>query len=85
MGIWLPGSPDILYVMRMLNDNMAKTRSYAGSEKCELASSDVVFGISDNIIYNDYMSIIVNEANQSEMRNEFPIQTLNASATDRPS
>ena len=50
---------------------MAKTRTYAGSEKCEIASSDVVFGISNNNMYNDCMSINITEANQSEMRNEF--------------
>ena len=64
---------------------MVKTRSYAGSEKCDIASSDAVFGISDNKIYNDCMSINVNEDNQSDMRNEFSVQTPNASATDRPS
>ena len=64
---------------------MVKTRSYAGSEKCDIAGSDAVFGISDNNIYNDYMSINVNEDNQSDMRNEFSVQTPNASATDRPS
>ena len=31
------------------------------------------------------MSINVNHANNSEMRKEFPIQTPNTSATDRPS
>ena len=64
---------------------MTEALSYAGSEKRKIVSSDVVFGSSDDNLYHDCVSINVNHANHNEMRNEFSIQTPNASATDRPS
>ena len=64
---------------------MAEARFYGISEKFEIANLDVVSRSLDINLYNNSASITVNLANHSEVKNEIPIQTPNASATDRPS